>query len=238
MEPLVSPPSLEQSMTPLPPADDLSLPDFHQQLRQLVQEVCSYPRQSPQRRKGLNRIVRLIQQSRKLWRENTAYYEDALQETWLYFSRNLCEATTADNPYNPEKGSVITWLNAYLKRRLQDWYNQENQERAMRMPPQRSETGELLDPLDTVAAKPETPSIIDAIRAWAEADETGELRNTHVKGHPAANCQVLILRRLPPETKWKDLAEEFGLSTPTLSGFYEKQCRPRLRQFCELEGYR
>lgn len=218
-----------------PPSDNS---DFHQRLRELVQEVCQYPAKSPQRRKGLNRIVRLIQQSRKLWRENTSYYEDALQETWLYFSRNLCEATTSANPYNPELGSVITWLNAYLRRRLQDWQQQENEERVRRANSQVSrETGELLDPLDTVPAKSEAPPLVEQIKAWAEADQTGELRRTHIKGHPEVNCQALILRRLPLETQWKDLAAEWGLSISTLSGFYEKQCRPRLKEFGQSEGY-
>ncbi|WP_413279813.1 sigma-70 family RNA polymerase sigma factor [Floridanema evergladense] len=212
--------------------------NFHQTLRELVQEVCQYPAQSPQRRKGLNRIVRLIQQSGKLWRENTSYYEDALQETWLYFSRNLCEATTSRNPYNPEEGSVITWLNAYLRRRLQDWQQQENEERVRRANSQVSkETGELLDPLDTVPAKSEAPSLVEEIEAWVVADETGELQRTHIHGHPEVNCQVLILRRLPPETKWRDLAAKWGLSISTLSGFYEKQCRPRLKEFVWSEGY-
>lgn len=218
-----------------PPSDSS---DFHQRLRQLVQEVCQYPANSLQRRKGLNRIVRLIQQSRKLWRENAPYYEDALQETWLYFSRNLCEATTSAHPYNPEKGTVITWLNAYLQRRLQDWQRQETEERVRRALPQVStDTGELLDPLDTVSARPEAPPLVEQIQEWAKADETGELRRIHIKGHPEVNCQELILRRLPPETQWKDLAQEWGLSIATLSGFYEKKCRPRLKEFGRSEGY-
>ena len=83
------------------------------QLCQLVIETCYYPRSSLERQKGLNEIVWRIQQSGKLMScIGVPDYEDAIQQTWLYFCRNLCEATTGD-AYNPERASVITWLNAY-----------------------------------------------------------------------------------------------------------------------------
>jgi hypothetical protein len=71
---------------------------------------------------------------------------------------------------------------------------------------------------------------------WVQTDSEGELRRTCIKGRPDVNCQVLILQRLPPEVSWKELSEEFGLSIPTLSSFYQRQCLPRLRKFAELEG--
>jgi hypothetical protein len=48
---------------------------------------------------------------------------------------------------------------------------------------------------------------------------------------------VLILRRLPPETPWKVLSEEFDIPSSTLSSFYQRQCLPRLREFGKSEGY-
>lgn len=71
------------------------------------------------------------------------------------------------------------------------------------------------------------------VRAKIEADESGELRGCHIENHPKVNCQVLILRRLPPEVRWQDLANEFHLPIPTLSSFYQRKCKPRLRKICE-----
>lgn len=71
------------------------------------------------------------------------------------------------------------------------------------------------------------------VRAKIEADETGELRECHIEDHREVTAQVLILQRLPPEAKWKDLAKEFGISTSTLSCFYQRQCKPRLKAICE-----
>lgn len=87
--------------------------DQDAQLQQLIQTTCQHPPGSLQRRQGLNRIIAMIQRSRKLFRDAIPDYEDALQQTWIYFCRNLCEAATGQ-AYDPALGSVSTWLNAYL----------------------------------------------------------------------------------------------------------------------------
>jgi hypothetical protein len=75
--------------------------------------------------------------------------------------------------------------------------------------------------------------LISYVRAKIEADESGELRECHVKDHPQVNCQVLILRRLPPEVIWRDLENEFHISQSTLSNFYQRQCKPQLKAICK-----
>ncbi len=210
--------------------------EFDEQLRRLVAQVCGHPPGSPQRQKLLTQIIRLS--GSRLWRENTAYYQDALQQTWLYFCRNICEGKTAQ-PYDPTYGTVITWLNAYLKRRLQDFYLHQQKEQAI-IAPVRTQQGhnhEIIDPVDSLPATPSTPPILEHLENWVITDSDGDLRGTCVKGHPNVNCQVLILKRLPPEVSWRELSEEFGLSIPTLSSFYQRQCLPRLRAFAENEGY-
>lgn len=208
-------------------------------LRQLVSQACGHSPGTPQRQRLLTQIIRIT--TPRLWRDSSPHYQDALQQTWLYFCRNLCEGITGQ-VYDPDYGTVVTWLNAYLKRRLQDFYINQQKEQARRVSPvtQQSRSGEeseLLNPIDNVAATPSTPPMLDIVRMWAEADENGDLRATCIQGHPNVNCQTLILKRLPPEAGWKDLAKEFGLSISTLSSFYQRQCIPRLRDFAEDEGF-
>ena len=189
--------------------------DEHEELlRQLVIETCRHKYTSSDRQRGLTRLVRLIIKSGKLWKDNAAYYEDALQQTWMYFCRNLCEATTGEK-YNPNQSSVITWLNAYLKRRLQDARIQEQKK----------------------LAQTATEKILEMTKQWAKTDPDGELQSIHIQGHPLVTCQVLILKRLPPETSWKTMSAEFNISISTLTSFYRRQCIPRLRKFGELQGY-
>ncbi|MDX2211943.1 MAG: hypothetical protein SFY66_01520 [Oculatellaceae cyanobacterium bins.114] len=212
--------------------------NLEEQIRQWVIEACKHPSGSPTRQRYLTKVIRYT--THKLWRESSPYYQDALQQTWVYFCQNVCERGTGER-YDPDRSSVTTWLNSYLKRRLQDFFidTQKQQARKATGLAQLSRSGnhDLLDPLDTVAAEPDVPPILDEVRTWVETDATEELRRVCIEGHPAVNCQLLILRRLPPETSWKDLASEFGLSVSTLSSFYQRQCLPRLRKFGESEGY-
>ncbi len=207
---------------------------LEEQLRRLVEEACGHPPGSPQRARVLTQIIRLV--TVRLWRENTSYYQDALQQTWLYFCRNICEG------YDPDRGTVVTWLNAYLKHRLQDLYlkTQEDNIRKASLGIQQLASGDksdIYDPVDNIAAPPDAPPILENVQLWAEADILGDLRQTHIQGRPDVNCQVLILKRLPPEVSWKELGNEYGLTVSTLSSFYQRQCIPRLRQFAESEGY-
>ena len=212
---------------------------WDEQLRQLVIEACRHRAGSAERQKNLTRIIRLV--TNKLWKENKPYYQDALQQTWVYFCQNICEGNTGE-PYNPTRSSVVTWLNSYLKRRLQDFYIENQKQLASTMPHQiervgSSEINQATDPVEAVAARPDVPCLIEEVKRWVQSDPEGELSRIHITNHPEVTAKVLILHRLPPETSWKTLSAEFNLSISTLSSFYQRQCLPRLRKFGESEGY-
>lgn len=184
---------------------------------------------SPARQRHLTKVIRQV--TPKLWRESVAYYQDAVQQTWVYFCKNVC------GRYDPELGSVSTWLNAFLKRRLQDFYIESQKRRSREISSLQSRDGESIDVIDNLADVDR--SILDAeqplwekVRAWAQADTTDELRSTYIKGHPEVTCQVLILRRLLSEASWKQLSEEYGIPIPTLNSFYQRKCM----RFCVTLG--
>ncbi len=203
-------------------------------LAQLVKEACEYPHGSRQRQKKLTQIIRLV--NNKLWKENTAYYEDALQDTWVYFCQNICEGKTAKS-YNPNKASVVTWLNNYLKWRLRDGYKKTEKQRKKTAPVRVDESNKIIDPVDSLPAQPDMPNILEEIEKWVLQDPEYKLRQTHLNNYPQITCQVLILKRLPPETPWKTLAEEYQISAGTLSSFYQRKCKPMLREFSKFQGY-
>jgi hypothetical protein len=204
--------------------------DLNQQLQQLVAEACLHPARSLMRRQKLTQIVRLVMKSGKLWKENTPYYKDALQQTWLYFCRN-------PEQYNPERCSVITWLDNCLKWRLQDFrvWEAENQARVIHI--SMLGTEEITNSIENLPADPEIPPILEETYQWATTDPGGELTSTHIKGRPDVTCQILILRRLPPEIPWKSIAKEFNLPPSTAPNFYKRECQPRLRNFAIRQGY-
>ena len=204
--------------------------NLNQQLLQLVDRACSYPAKSLQRRQKLNELVRVVMKSGKLWKENTPYYNDALQQTWLYFCRN-------PEQYNPESCSVITWLNNCLKWRLQDLRSAKATEQARTVSGPMPGTESTANSIENLSAPPDIPAILEQTYQWAQTDPDGELASTHVKGRHDVTCQILILRRLPPETPWKTIALEFNLPPSTAPNFYKRECLPRLRNFARLQGY-
>lgn len=205
-----------------------------QTLSQLAREACEYPPGHRERQKRLTKIIRLV--NSKLWKENTTYYEDALQETWVYFCQNICEGKTA-KPYDPEKANITTWLNNYLRWRLKDGYITIEKNKKQLAPVRVDQNNKFVDPVDNLAAKSDTPSLLEEIKDWALKDPELKLRQTRLDKHPQITCQLLILKRLPPETSWKKLAEQYGVSAGTLSSFYQRKCKPLLREFSKYQGY-
>jgi hypothetical protein len=210
--------------------------ELQQKLYQLITEACSHPVGSRERQKYLTQIIRFL--DARLWYENIPYYEDALQQTWIYFCQNICEGKTGQ-PYDPDRASVVTWLNAYLKRRLQDFSiaSQKEQARTSSNYIEIDKDNKSIDIVENIEAKPDLPSLLEEVKKWVETDPQKILRRIHLQNRPEINCQILILKRLPPPTAWKTLAQEFDVSSGTLSSFYQRQCLPQLRKFGKSEGY-
>lgn len=195
-------------------------------INRLVTEACRYPPGHRIRQKRLTQIIRLV--SKKLWKEESSYYEDALQKTWIYFCQNLCECKTG-KAYNADKASVATWLNTYLKRRLQDGRNACQKERLI------CTTHRVGDTIDGLAAKPDIPPLLQEVEQWAKT--APHLEQAHVFNQPHITARLLILERLPPETPWKVLSARLNVPMGTLSSFYQRQYLRFLREFGRAQGY-
>ena len=206
------------------------------QLEWLIVETCQHPPSSLQRKSSLTKLIQAIIGSGKLWYSREPFYEDALQQTWIYLCRNLCEANTG-RQYDPNQSQVITWLNNYLKYRLLSFQGEKQQRKAREFSSSLNKDEETIDLVQQLPATPETPPIWEETLNWVKNDSDGELSSIHIKNRPDITCQVLILRRLPPPTDWKTLEDEFNCSYSTLANFYKRQCRPRLRQFAFNQGY-
>jgi hypothetical protein len=198
-------------------------------LEQLAIEICQEPPGSPIRQRKLTVMIRALSQA--LWKENSPYYGDALQDTYTFLCRRLCDL------YDSEKALVKTWLNNHLKWRLFALKQEASEEAKKRVyMPASPEEG--LDPIANIPA-PALPeySIVDATRDWLLEDKTGELRSVHISHRPDLNVQSVSLRRLPPDmTSWEDLSKETNAPLQSLASFYRRKCVPRLRKFLEDEG--
>ena len=212
-----------------------------QQILELVTEACKHP-VGFQRSRFLNKLIREIIRSGKLWTDNTPHYEEALQKTWIYLSRNLCEATTAKEPYNPQISQITTWLNPYLKKRLLDCYLKQQQERIRYIQNPMISLEELSNGDDikyneNLRANPDVSFYLDELLEWIETDPNDELKSRHVRGKPEINCQVLLQRKCLYGQTLQEIAKELGCAHSTLYQLLNNDCRHLLQKFSENQGY-
>jgi len=118
---------------------------------------------------------------------------------------------------------------------LQDMYI-ENQQQQLQHVLEEGEDRKITDQIvDLIIAPPQPSNLLDQVRQWVESDKTKVLQRTYIRDRADVNAQVLILRRLPPESSWQILAQEFALPISTLSSFYQRKCIPLLKEFYEQQ---
>ena len=211
--------------------------DFYFQLRQLIAKACHHPPKSLERRRIISKVHQLVMKSGKLWKEyNAPYYNDALQQMWEYCTQHPEE-------YDPEVNQVTTWLNDYLKKRLRNFRDAKKRNQRRHVSSWQNSEGKVNNPIDSQAAPEDIQPTLDIWKKtveWVEKDPDGVLQKVCFRKRPEINAQVLILRRLPPDEPWKNIATEFNLNpaeAKDLPKFYSRKCIPLLRQFGTKRGY-
>ncbi|NER28848.1 MAG: sigma-70 family RNA polymerase sigma factor [Symploca sp. SIO1C4] len=209
---------------------------LEQKLRQLITEICTHPLKSLERQQKLSQVCILVIKSGKLWRENTTYYNDALQQMWEYCCQHPEE-------YEPSLKNVTTWLNDNLKKQLRNLRDAQRRNKNRLLTIIQTQEGQIFDPTDNIPARPDIDPVLEVWEAtlnWVKSDPDRILRKTCFRKRSEVNAQALILRRLPPETPWQTIATEFQL-TPSeskdLPKFYSRKCLPHLRRFGTSLGY-
>jgi hypothetical protein len=215
-------------------------PEWNETTNEIVRMTCDYPPNSKERRTGVNTIWRIVIRSHKLWKAPfDPGYDDALSKALEYCFKNLCEAVTANDPYDPEMedGNILRWVNTAVKRRLMN--EQEAQQRDQDRLPKVSDSNYFLDISSESANNDDAEQVqrwINKVIDLIRSDPTGEFRKTQPKKYPHVNAQGLLLARITEGLRWKQLEELFKVPFTTLSSFYEKKCKPLLLKKCQEEG--
>jgi DNA-directed RNA polymerase specialized sigma24 family protein len=202
-------------------------------LTSLVLEARQYPAGSLKHQRLLNQIIRQMQQSGKIWldyRISPDYYQEALQQTWVWFCQNL------DN-YDPNQASLTTWFNCILKYRIKDVLRAAQTHQNRTFVSGYRETLDIVDNL--VAPQPDySLQLLEETLAWLQ-QEHDQFKQITVRNHPNIDAYTLLMRRLPTwkQATWEALSAEFGVAIPTLSSFYRRRCLPLLREFGQLQGW-
>ncbi|MBD0385494.1 MAG: helix-turn-helix domain-containing protein [Nostoc sp. C3-bin3] len=109
-----------------------------EQLQKLIDEVCSYPGPSLERQKALNRLLMVVQQLPGIYKSGHQDYLEALNQTWEWVSRKICEfearsrsdsvrvASRREGVSPSFQQSLVIWINGYLKWRIKDLYRPDS----------------------------------------------------------------------------------------------------------------
>ncbi len=204
----------------------MSKEEQDRQLQKYALEAQAHPQGSLDRRRALDKLVRIVLGSKRLYRPpisrlppqcQGAYqeiYRDAQQALMLYVCQNI-------DRYDPQKASVMGWLNMLMDRRfviigIQQF--QDGRERRL---------GNRRRLQDLMRAEEDIPTPVNENPEHAELwnfvteDPEGLLQSKSLRNRPEITLQVLLLRKLEDHT-WDDIANEFGISLQTLHSFFRR----------------
>ena len=143
-----------------------------------------------------------------------------MQELLLYICQNI-------EKYDPERGSLMAWVNVLLERR----FFKEAIPKILGKPNLQKMT---LSDLDNFAPPEETESLTESLKECIESDPDNLLKKEYLPNYPDANFQVLLQRRFSGKS-WKEISAEFDINIKTLSSFYYRcvnKLSLKLREYC------
>ncbi len=186
--------------------------ELDEQLKQLAKVAQEHPPLSMERRIALTKLVEAILHSGRLWcpprgQFHEDIYNEAKQNLLLYFCQKI-------EKYNPERGSVMAWVNMLLYRRFfRDAVAQVTDQQIKELP--------TLSDLENLASPEQTPLLSERVRQFIELDPENYFKKEYIGNNLQANFQALMRRRFLGDS-WKDISVDFGIKVSTLSSFYQR----------------
>ena len=202
--------------------------ELDEQLKLLAISAQQHPPLTQGRQLAVRKLVNGIVQSGRLCRPQRGQfsgsyediYDEAVQELLLYICQNI-------EKYDPERGSVMAWVNVLLERR----FFKEAIPKILGKPNLQKMT---LSDLDNLAPPEETESLTEILKECIDSDPDNLFKKEYLQNYPAANFQVLLQRRFSGKS-WKEISAEFDINIKTLSSFYYRcvnKFSSRLREYC------
>lgn len=226
-----------------------------EQLYQLIVQVCQHPLKSPKRRKAMNLLLVEIQRLPGLGKSSHPDYLDALNRTWEWVNRQLCQGFNPNKPLIQKR--LLQWINSYLYWRIKDLYSPGKSDRSLDAPIGDSPTEpSFLDLLSTTGFEIPSRSGLDGyieqiereqqqvvslkLEQYVVEDPKKKLQNCHPQTYATCNCQLLssrVLLKNPPD-KFSAIAKEFSINYQTLKSHWERKCLPLLQEIALELGYK
>ena len=199
-----------------------------EQLAALVRTAQESPARSRERQRVLTQLLAQLRRDKLARPRRDLFqgfyeevYSEAVQRLFIY----ICEHIDA---YNPDRGTVLQWVNFLLTRRF---FIEASREFRPLLPKGMDPKSVQRLSLDDLEYNISSESIVDQeqflfqqIAQYIQDDPRGLFCSTHVDRFPHVTFQSIALRRLEG-VSWKAIAQEFQIPVPTLSSFYQRRLK-------------
>jgi RNA polymerase sigma factor (sigma-70 family) len=145
-------------------------------------------------------------------------------------SNALIEAVKNLDRYDPERASVMTWINGILKYRFQDALR-GHRERHKSISIENSDSQaeakiqSQIDKDSPIVAESETAYMADALRRFINSDPEGHLAKSQIRNNANATFKAILLMRIEG-LGWQEIADLLNIDThSTVSSFHDRQLR-------------
>lgn len=195
--------------------DNALLNKLNERLEQLAILAQNHSPLSLERQIALTKLIREILQSGRFWYPPSGgYSEDAYNEAKQNLLLYICQEI---EKYNPERGSVMAWVNMLLARRFfRDAVTKVRDQHVVQSP--------TIFDLDKLALPEKAPLLSERIRELLEEDPEDLFKQEYIGNKPEANFQALAVRRCSG-IAWQEISSELGIPVSTLSCFYQRCLR-------------
>jgi DNA-directed RNA polymerase specialized sigma24 family protein len=201
---------------------------LNEQLKQLAIIAQHHPPLALERQSALTSLVCTVLHSGQLCRPQSKQfagvyqdiYDEAVQDLLLYVCQNI-------DKYEPNRGSVMAWVNVLLERRffsnaIPKVISQQQIERVT------------LSELDNIAYLTEYSTSTNLIKECIELDRENLFRQECIEQKPDANFQTLVLQRIAGKS-WQEIAVKLEINVSTLTSFYSRcltKFADKLKAYC------
>jgi hypothetical protein len=200
-------------------------------LRELIIQVCSHPRESWDRRRAMNRLLLAVQRLPKLSKSAHPDYWEAFDLTWEWLDKNLHDFHPTRSPL---RDSLVTWINGFLRYRIKDLYTKKNPNLIYLGDRSYDELFGCVSGFHSAIEQLESEENkrwVRAIEQYIDRDPEEKLRRCHPRNRPDCNCQIIAQKLLlqPVPEKMTALAKQLNISAQTIDSFWRRKGRLTLQ---------
>lgn len=150
-------------------------------------------------------------------------YEDIYDQAR---STALLEACSGIDKYDPQRCSFVGWVQFLMKKRFLDFAEKHFRE---------DKNLRTVIPDLALSNNLEDNHFAKELREYLELDPDSLFRESYIRGYPQASFQAIALRRIEGQ-QWREISEEFGLPSSTLSSYYQRCLQrfiPQIRNYLQ-----